>query len=444
MTRRSVVLAVAAVVLILFGVWIVFLSGRKLTLSLPVSPHEVAVVGNSEAPRRDAPVPATSIKPAEVGGLWMRPSAKVAARNLRRCSLGTTLKPVGANDSIIERIVDGDMRAAVAELEQRARAGNASAGNQLAYIAHLSCAFVGNHVAQSYFQESQLIDANGLSPADRDWLRAAIRERQAYNEELSSVCEQSVDKSETESWVATSAAQGNAASQYMLFLIGLTTHQSAEVREAELQAASLGGYPWAQFGVAQPILQGAPPAPGASTTIDNAVDLLRAAAGALPEAESYLAQCEFKGCANIPVDIASAVAHAQEAAENGALEAMLEIGPQLQASQIDPDEVEAWNLIHAALEMQGYAGKGFTVQMVKSTSAALNSPTITSRAKALADQYWQEYGARILESLGCGSGAVAARSELGRKADAAEPLGAFAPEGGSASEAALPVSGALH
>ena len=68
---------------------------------------------------------------------------------------------------------------------------------------------------------------------------------------------------------------------------------------------------------------------------------------------------------------------------------MLAIGPQLQASQIDPDEVRAWQLINAGLQLQ------------RSASAVLDSPTVTPKVRALADQYWQQFGARILSGLGC-------------------------------------------
>jgi hypothetical protein len=80
---------------------------------------------------------------------------------------------------------------------------------------------------------------------------------------------------------------------------------------------------------------------------------------------------------------------------------MLAIGPQLQASQIDPDEVQAWQLVNAGLQLQGYEGINIDVWMIRSASAVLNSPTVTPKARALADQYWQRFGAKILSSLGC-------------------------------------------
>jgi TPR repeat protein len=232
---------------------------------------------------------------------------------------------------------------------------------------------------------------------DGDWIRDAMLERETFNRQLSSVCQQSIDKGEVDTWVTASAAQGDPQSHYMLAMFGPRNN-----RNEQFVVAAQAGVPWAQFGLAQLMFQGVTPAPGISNASEKAGDLLRAAAVDLPQAKSDLAQCEFRGCTDIPVDIPSAVTDAREAAERGAFEAMLEIGPQLQASQIDPDEVEAWNLVHAALEMQGSAGMALSVQVVKSASSVLNSPTITTKARTLAEEYWREYGTQMLRNLGCG------------------------------------------
>jgi hypothetical protein len=91
------------------------------------------------------------VKSAGVGELWVRPAAKVAARNVRRCHLGATLKPIGASDSTVERLTDGDIQTVVSELKQQARAGDAAAGNQLDYMAHWTCRFAGLDGADSDF-----------------------------------------------------------------------------------------------------------------------------------------------------------------------------------------------------------------------------------------------------------------------------------------------------
>ena len=105
----------------------------------------------------------------------------------------------------------------------------------------------------------------------------------------------------------------------------------------------------------------------------GAENLFKEASESLPYAESLLSVCEFTGCPGIAVDLSAAVDHAREAAQRGTLDAMIQIGPQLQASQIDPDEVAAWNLVGAMLAQQGCSYGGLTVQWMQSTTSTLTS-----------------------------------------------------------------------
>ena len=73
---------------------------------------------------------------------------------------------------------------------------------------------------------------------------------------------------------------------------------------------------------------------------------------------------------------------------------MIEIGPQLQASQIDPDEVAAWNQVGAMLAQQGCSYGGLTVQWMQATTSTLTSKGVSDKAKALADQLWHDYSAQ--------------------------------------------------
>jgi TPR repeat protein len=306
---------------------------------------------------------------------------------------------MGATPDIIERLSAGDIASAFSDLKAQARAGDASAANQLDYVAHFVCLFAGINGPQSDFQASQLLDSNSLPPADRDWFRAVLNDRNAFKQQLVSSCQPSLDKSEIDTWVTAAAARGDPASEYSLWMFGGTNIRSHN--DEYLRAAAVGGFPWAQFSLGGRTV--GPDGPGMITggdSSDHPGDLLRAAAQTIPFAESELARCEFTGCEYIAQDIPAAVVEARSAAEQGSVDAILAIGPQLQASQIDPDEVQAWQLIDAALRLQGYAGN-IDVRMIKSASAVLNSPTVTAKARALANQYWQQFSAKILFGLGC-------------------------------------------
>jgi hypothetical protein len=68
---------------------------------------------------------------------------------------------------------------------------------------------------------------------------------------------------------------------------------------------------------------------------------------------------------------------------------------------MDPDEVTAWNLAGAMLSQQGCSYGGLTVQGMASATSTLTSNSISDKARSLAEQYWQEYGAQMMANIGC-------------------------------------------
>jgi hypothetical protein len=387
------------------GIGVVLAGGALLWWrhsSPPSSPPSAATSKTSDSIVAAAPEPHASrdpITPDSAKGLWARPAPAVAARNIRRCGIGGTLAPLGASTGIIERFSNGDFAGVFSQLKAQAQAGDASAANQLDYIAHLTCLFAGINGPQSAFQASQLVDSNSLPSADSDWFRAVLEDRNAFKQQLVNSCEQYLDKGEIDTWVTAAAARGDPASEYSLWMFGGTNIR--RLSDVHLRAAALGGYPWAQFSLGSRTVGETPWIITGGEASDHPGDLLRAAAQTIPAAEGQLARCEFTGCEYIAQDIPAAVADARSAAQHGSVEAMLAIGPQLQASQIDPDEVRAWQLVNAGMQLQGYEGTNIDVPMIRSASAVLNSPTVTPKARALADQYWRQFGGQILSGLGC-------------------------------------------
>jgi TPR repeat protein len=115
-----------------------------------------------------------------------------------------------------------------------------------------------------------------------------------------------------------------------------------------------------------------------------------------------LAVCEYYGCPGVPPDLDAAVTHAREAAQRGSIDGLVAVGPHLAPSQMKPDEVAAWTIVNASLQLRGCDGSGFSVQWMQRTSATLAAPNISAGTRALADQYWQQYGAQMMANLGCG------------------------------------------
>jgi hypothetical protein len=121
----------------------------------------------------------------------------------------------------------------------------------------------------------------------------------------------------------------------------------------------------------------------------------------LPYAESALALCEFSGCPGVAIDIPAAVSHTREAAQRGAMEAIIEIGPQVQASIVDPTEVAAWGLVNTMLAQQGCTYGAFSVQLVTAATNTLTSKKSFDKARSLAEQHWRDYGPQIVNNIGC-------------------------------------------
>jgi hypothetical protein len=368
--------------MIAIGIWAVLPKHRA-------SSAITAGVSTMKTPAQEARVqPASaSIKPVSAAfNLWERPSAKVAARHLRRVRFAG-LRSLGASEQLVDRLTDGDVVAVVAELKEKAKLGDPSAANILADMGHSICPFASPNV-----QEAQ-----SLPGQDAEWLNVALREKIAFNKQLWAVCQQSIDQKEVDRWVAKSAEQGNGASLWLL-----SFGSSPLAFKQKLVEAVDAGYAEAQADMAQ-ILTHPPPDLPPGGPDDGEENLFKKAAVSLPYAESQLALCEFNGCPGVAIDIPAAVSHAREAAQRGAFDAMIEIGPLLQASMIDPAEVAAWNLVAVMLAQQGCSAGYFSAQWMTAATNTLTSNSISDKARTLANRYWQEFGAQIIANIGCSS-----------------------------------------
>jgi hypothetical protein len=389
MSRRGI--GIGAFMILLIG--IVIVSRRPAAPSLPAPIESGNLPANPKAAH--AVAPAAPIKAPL--GVWVRPPAKDAARNFRRTNFAL-MRRFGASQKLIDRLTDGDVLAVVTELKQQAQRGDPLAANMLEYMARINCGFAAINGEGNPSQVQELLDAQTLPAQEAEWIRTAIQEKSAYNQELVAAC-QAIDQKEVLEWVTKSADRGNGASNWLLSLF--SSSRNSAFKQQKLQAAVDLGYPEAQAYLAQGLTDGTQVLPPGSAA-ERAENLFKEAAGSLPYAESLLAVCEFKGCPGIEADIPSAIAHAREAAQRGSFDAIIHIGPQLQASQMDPDEVAAWSLVGAMLAQQGCAYGGLSVQWMKSQTG-LTSNRVSDYARTLADQYWKSYGTQMMADIGCSS-----------------------------------------
>ena len=394
MSKRRIGVAGIILLMVAVGVWVA-LPKRSVSPGFKAS----KTVANTPAPEAQVRPADAPIKPVTTPDPWTRPPAMVAARNLRRMRFAL-LRGFGASEKLVNRLTDGDILAVIQELKQQAQRGDAAAANVLEYMAYSTCGFAGINGEGSPSQAKQLLDAQALPVQDTEWIRIAMQEKNTYDKQLVAACQQAMDKKQIEAWVTSSADQGNGASLWLLSRY--SSSGGSAFKEQKLMDAADAGYPEAQAFLAQGLMNGTAHLP-AGIADNNAGNLLKVAADSLPNAESVLAVCELKGCPGIEADVGSAVAHAREAAQKGRFDAIIQIGLQLQASQMDPDEVTAWNLAGAMLSQQGCSYGGPSVQWLTSATTTLTSNDTSDKARSLAEQYWQEYGAQMMSNIGCTS-----------------------------------------
>jgi hypothetical protein len=393
MSKRRIGVAGIILLMIAIGVWVA-LPKR----SGPPGSKASETVANTPAPAAQLRPAGVPIKPViTTPAPWTRPSAKAVARNLRRARFAL-LRGFGAGEKLVNRLTDGDILAVIQELKQQAQRGDAGAANTLEYMAYSICGSASVNGEGSPSQAQQMLDAQALPVRDTEWMRTAIQEKNSYDNQIVAACKYAIDKKEIEAWVTSSADQGNGASLWLLSRY--STSGSSAFKEQKLMDAADAGYPEAQAFLAQGLMNGTAHLP-AGIADHNAGNLLKVAADSLPNAESVLAVCELRGCPGIEADVPSAVAHAREAAQKGRFDAIIQIGLQLRASQMDPDEVAAWNLTGAMLSQQGCSYGGLSAQWMASATSTLTSNDTSDKARSLAEHYWQEYGAQMMASIGC-------------------------------------------
>lgn len=370
---------------------------RQCQPSAAIRPDEPARLSATTSAVFAKPSAQQPVRANAVSKLAHRPAPEIASRNDRRSGLAWILRQLGASEELLDRMTDGDLVASINELKRQAAKGDASAVNILGFIAYQKCYLGRNEEQVSSYEAGQLEQARSLSPNDMQWFTAVIKQDGDFDRQFASACAQLIDQEQVSSWVEALAAQGNAASMWLLSRgAGNLANMQKDLRDA-----AVAGFPQAQFDLAWAILAGQEGAAGSGPQTISAVAMLRQASDHLPSAEAQLALCEYSGCEGAAPDIDSAVKHARDAAKQGTIDALIAMGPHLSPSQINPDELAAWNLVHAGLQQNGCSVSILNVPWIKSTTATLADTRVSANAHWLADQYWQDYGTQMMTALGC-------------------------------------------
>jgi TPR repeat protein len=308
------------------------------------------------------------------------------------------LRQLGATEDQLSRLADLDIAGVVADLKQKAQAGDAASVNILGEIA-LQNWWLGRdeEVVRSYVT-SQIQNVQTVPAIDAVWFATVMRDDEAFSRAVHTACEQ-VDQDDVMSRVTAQAMQSDGAS---LWLMSGSANNMTDIQQ-RLRAAAAAGFPQAQFERAWAIIAGQEGAAGTGAAKVSAGDSLRASQDQLANSEQQLAFCEYSGCDGVAVDVNAAIKHAREAAQRGEIDAIVSIAPHIPAGQLNPDEAAAWGLVQASLQQRGCGGSGFSVRKMTGIVNTLNAKNISAGARALAEQYWQDHSAQIMANLRCTS-----------------------------------------
>jgi TPR repeat protein len=290
-------------------------------------------------------------------------------------------------------MVDGHMVKALNDLKGQALAGNPAAISVYGDFTYWNCFLHRSPEQLDSYAATQMQESRSLPAADAEWFRDAFAEDVAVDEAVAAACSEAVNVDQAFDLVDESAKQGDGAS---LFVSSMTANNMPKQQQL-MRAAAIAGSADAQFEIAFIVLGGhQKELLGTGPDALDIGDLLRQSADQIPQAEGNLAICEFYGCGGIEADPTAGIRTAQSAAEHGFFDALLDIGPHLTPSQLDPTDIEAWKLIEASVDLQ-CGGSWSNVQAMRATLDALSSPSATDAARQRAEQLWAQYGAE----LGC-------------------------------------------
>ena len=329
--------------------------------------------------------------------LGKRPKPAVTAARSERAGLAWIMRQLGASDRLIDALAGRDIAGAVAELQRRALTGDPRAVNVLGEFAYQQCYLARSPATLDEFAGLERANARRLPSSDAAWFDATMHADLAYEQRVAAVCAREVNVPQIMTEVEAQANGGNAASAW------LTSRYVDNLAESQqwLRMAAIEGFPQAQFELAWAIIAHQSGAAGGGPSPVTAGAMLRASERALPTAQGELGVCEFYGCSGVAMDPQAAIRDARRAAERGDPDAMLAIGPKAQRSLIDPEEVSAWRIIAASLEQRGCRTGGINLIWMNDIETTLHGKPLDAAARALAHQYWSDYGARMMAELGC-------------------------------------------
>jgi hypothetical protein len=302
--------------------------------------------------------------------------------------------------SVVDAMVGGDIAGAVAQLSAKAQTNDPASNIALVRVQHW-CARIP---PPDRHRDVKLLEQlrPQLSEAEIERLQKLITLELKYEASALKSCQQAqFDYRLIEAQLREAADAGEPMS--VTELAKLET-RPARIEELLQQAASKNYAP-AQYALAMHRLMAVQR--GEQTqNVGTIRVLLKQAGRTLSQAKLDLANCMALGCDGHPRDVAGAVVFGLDAARDGERDAFASIARMPWAARLPMEQRLAWQYFGQRLNESGCFGEHYLqmFRVLRENVAAYekNADTKTrEEAQSIAENYWQQFGARAQREQHC-------------------------------------------
>jgi len=346
-------------------------------------------------PGRSRTPAAGSDEPESPGALPRRPPAPVLHRNLERAGFQWIFRRLGATDTQLNSIADGQFSELIRDLRPGVESDDASATAVYGWLAE-RCRLLRSADQQSSWRELNALRLAQLAVAEQADYREVVARRDQWERSFREACETQIDQDYADHHLEEMATKQDGAS---LWLLSRRSDNYAGGLRLMSDAAATG-FAQAQYEFARSLLMD-PDTRKVVAEAPAAVSLLREAASTVPEAKVVLAQCLFDACELGEPDHEAALQTAREAAAAGEPDAIFFLGSRLSVGALPADEVAAWRLFKSTLAAQGCYGDEDAAFGLEPRGSTAPAPAPSAAAQSLALRFWRLYGMQAAARLGC-------------------------------------------
>lgn len=381
----------------LLAVWAILLASSLLLFHCYLrSPHGAATQEAGESAERLSPAALLNVG-SQNSALPSRLPPVHYHHNYAESALTRVLRPMGASDSDLSALADGQFHDVLSRVTPAAVAGDSAAIHIYGWVARM-CGFLPSEKQDSRSRSASLLQAENGPSSEMDSFRGLSQVHAIWKDGLREACAQDVDQSQAHQILVAAAANNDPDSLYLLSL----DETDAPRRHALVVRSAQLGFSEAELLLAKQLM-GSSQVRRQNPDLPPVSILLAHASEASPAAEGVLARCVLEGCEGAAPDVDHAVYLARDAAANGEVDQFLVFGEGLPQGKLSADELSAWRIFGQTLRNQGCDGALFSMVSGQPPQPADISSSSSSSVKSLAADLWAKYGAKAKANRGCGN-----------------------------------------